>query len=157
MSQIESENLSQIRNCEQNGCSCSQIKSENWVKLNQKLLVNFYVEVESNLKWWSQSEKWIISNLQNWVKSEKVSQILSETGNLLKILMQMAVWCLRANGAHSNLFVGISSKGVYVDVAYNETVFGQDFMYWVRKDRSFEENSFVAYCWVRSFVTTDIL
>ena len=35
---------------------------------------------------------------------------------------------LRANGAHSNVFVGRSSKDVYVYVAYNETIFGQDFM-----------------------------
>ena len=53
----------------------------------------------------SNQEKWSKLNLKNWIKSEKVSQIVSETGNLLKIFMDMVVWRLHANGYHSYHFL----------------------------------------------------
>ena len=47
-----------------------------------------------------------------------VSRIVSETGNILENLMQMAVWCLQAEGTQSDRIFGKSAEGVYADVTY---------------------------------------
>ena len=73
----------------------------------------------------SNQESWVELNMQNWVESAKVSQIVSKTRYLLKNVMKMLVWCLQTNVAWSGRFFSGSGKGIYVDIALTLVVFGQ--------------------------------